>query len=300
MPYYTKGSEKILYIHVPKTGGSSIEKYLVKEGYNQTHRTIQRNTVIPDVKYNNISMQHQTYQTLYKHRKVLNIDFENASMIATIRNPYDRIISELKWRRMINPNSKPKDVFYALKKYLSSDNTYDNHKIPQYMFLINEDGKLNKDIKIFRCENLTSELNSHGFTKYSGKNKSVNYDNYLNNDSIELINSYYKKDFEFFGYHIKTDEDERTDMTIRSTANNIKRSEKEYIINKNQSMNSVIKKSNIDVSLNTSENQIKCKRCNYVKNPNPDIGNNEYCCNKCMVNGNHGPFCKRIVYSKKK
>ena len=34
-------------------------------------------------------------------------------------------------------------------------------------------------------------------------NVNKNYDKYLNKDSISLINNFYKKDFELFGYKMK-------------------------------------------------------------------------------------------------
>jgi hypothetical protein len=36
------------------------------------------------------------------------------------------------------------------------------------------------------------------------QNKPINYDDYLNNDSIQLINMFYEKDFELFNYPKKS------------------------------------------------------------------------------------------------
>ena len=49
-------------------------------------------------------------------------------------------------------------------------------------------------------ENLTEELQKYGFPDYEGPSQSNSYMKYLNKDSIRLINLFYKKDFEMFGY----------------------------------------------------------------------------------------------------
>ena len=65
------------------------------------------------------------------------------------------------------------------------------------------------NIKIFKTETLTEEFKEYGFTDYDGKDSSSDYSEYLNNDSIKLINEFYKKDFELFNYDmIKTDNED--------------------------------------------------------------------------------------------
>ena len=76
----------------------------------------------------------------------------------------------------------------------------DNHNIPQYKFVTDENEKLIPDITLLKMENLTDELQKYGFPDYEGPSKSKSYREYLNKDSIRLINVIYKKDFEMFGY----------------------------------------------------------------------------------------------------
>ena len=37
MPVFTKGEQKILFVHVPKTAGSSVNKLFVNNGYEMTY-----------------------------------------------------------------------------------------------------------------------------------------------------------------------------------------------------------------------------------------------------------------------
>ena len=64
MPYYRK--ENILFIHIPKTGGSSIEHYFKNKKYNQSLFSGERNIAFTLEKFNQYPLQHQFYSTIYK------------------------------------------------------------------------------------------------------------------------------------------------------------------------------------------------------------------------------------------
>ena len=64
MPYYKEINT--LFIHIPKTGGTMFENEL-KTKYTQSLYTGNKNTILPSP-YNSISLQHQTYNTLYKYK----------------------------------------------------------------------------------------------------------------------------------------------------------------------------------------------------------------------------------------
>lgn len=208
MPYIETSDENILYIHIPKTGGSSIEEYLTKK---YSTELILRGYLDEKLKkkyriYDHTSLQHLTYENLYKMRKDFNIDFESSKLkiIASVRNPYDRILSDMFYNALISPNSNPEGVFEAMKLYISKD-CYDAHNHPQYTF-VTKNGKLVENIIIMKQENLSEDMKKNGYTDFNvWKNKTfhgqnVEYRNYLNQDSINLINSVFEKDFELFGY----------------------------------------------------------------------------------------------------
>lgn len=209
MPYYQPKKNNadqihdILFIHIPKTGGTTLEQYLKKK-YIQTLYSFKNSQMLPEDNLKNISLQHQTYNTINKYKDVLKVKFDDKLKIITIvRNPYDRIISDLFFYKLIEKNTSPEDVYIIIKKYIDKDILYDNHNIPQYKFIIDNNEKLLSNIHIFRTENLTKELHEYGFVDYNGKNCSTNYDSYLNNDSIKLINRIYHKDFILLKYKKK-------------------------------------------------------------------------------------------------
>lgn len=204
MPYYK--DKDILFIHIPKTGGTVIESE-IKKSQTQTLYSGRTNTILPHP-YNKKSLQHQFYTTLYKYKEKLGIDFDKVKIFSVVRDPYDRIISDLFWLRLIKKNYTSEQVYEVIKKkYLHQENL-DNHNQPQYKFITDEKGKLIPDINIFKCETLNRDnekLNKFLGFKINTIRDNVNkdYSGYLNNKSISLINDYYKKDFELFGYKMK-------------------------------------------------------------------------------------------------
>jgi hypothetical protein len=208
MPYYK--DLNLLFIHIPKTGGTSLEQYLKKTNTQTLYSTGLYNHILYE-KFKLISsLQHLTYKKICKYKNTLEVDFnEDLKIITIVRNPYDRIISDLFYFDLIKENTSSDDVYKVITKYIYED-SHDNHNIPQYEFLIDKNNKIIPNITIFKTETLTEDLKKYGFNDFNfifHKNKQnikkENYNTYLNNASIKLVNEFYKKDFEFFNYEMK-------------------------------------------------------------------------------------------------
>lgn len=211
MPYYRE--KHILFVHIPKTAGSNIEQQLEKitkgELKNKGKPTIysgKRHNLL-DYPYNSVSPQHQFYSTLYLYRNKLNINFDGLKVFSVVRNPYDRIISDLHWCKLIKKSSTSKEVYKVIKDHYLNRTDLDNHNVPQYKFLTDENDNLIQDIKIFKCESLNqrnAELNEFLNLNININKNNVNkdYSKYLNQDSIDMINKFYEKDFKLFDYEL--------------------------------------------------------------------------------------------------
>lgn len=290
MPFFKK--DKILFIHIPKTGGTSVEKYLsirtktnlgpsslYMRYYQNTiqadidkYRRLWKSKVVPDKKllppkkkgmfqsilYNEFdqpatdlecdddesndifelnefkrvrlvkelqhSLQHLTWLEMQQYKNIL-WDHENlrkivssdlyqrndCEIITIVRNPYDRVVSDLIFNGIITDITIQcqETVYNKLKKYLEKDDTFDNHKLPQYMYITDDAGNLVENIIILRTETLTADMKHVGFAdfnlniqtaRYNFVDKQKKYRSALNLPSIALINQYYKRDFELFGY----------------------------------------------------------------------------------------------------
>lgn len=203
MPYYKKIN--LLFIHIPKTGGTVLEQ-AIKKKYDQTLFSGKTNNLLPKP-YNKISLQHQFYSTIYEYRNKLNVNFDNIKVFSVVRNPYDRVISDLFWNKLIKTDFTKQQVYDVIKNNYLYRNDLDNHNQPQYKYITNENGELIKNIKLFKTENLNKsndKINEIIGFSIDIKQNNINkdYNRYLNKESISLINEFYKKDFELFNYEM--------------------------------------------------------------------------------------------------
>ena len=114
MPYFKNDNINILFIHIPKTGGTSLEKYFS----NKFKIELNNKSLFNFIKTNNknikinSSLQHLTYNKIVQYNnKLFNVDFNNIKIITIVRNPYERIISDLFFFKLININTPKKKVF---------------------------------------------------------------------------------------------------------------------------------------------------------------------------------------------
>ena len=171
MPYFKNYKTNILFIHIPKTGGTSVETYLSKKCniplnnkslFSFLHSNIAKTHNI----HINYSMQHMTFNTILKYKNIFNINFKNIKILTVVRNPYDRLISDLFFNKLINIHTTKQNVFTVIKDYIISSN-YDNHNIPQHLFITNDKKQLIKNIIIMRTKTLTENMHSLGFKEFN-------------------------------------------------------------------------------------------------------------------------------------
>ena len=216
MPYFNNDIINILFIHIPKTGGSSVTEYLmdrynIKLNNKSLYGTVgnHKDKEITDKEleirlFINSRLQHITYQNLCKYSNFFDINHTNINYITIVRNPYHRIMSGLFYTKKINVDNTPDDVFNILKSYILTEQP-DNFNMPQYLFITNENRELIPNLKILRTETLQSDMVSLGYTDFDMKTNcnphKVDYYKLLNNDSINLINDFYDVDFKMFNYN---------------------------------------------------------------------------------------------------
>jgi len=117
MPIYTMDDVRLLHIHVPKTGGTSITERFFGEGW-----TIAYHTRFEDTRSSNYPepAQHFHYEILTKC-KVFDLSFEFVFM--TYRHPFNRFISEYLFQNKsieVNLNEYVKVNLDEYFKYVST------------------------------------------------------------------------------------------------------------------------------------------------------------------------------------
>ena len=202
MPIYTKKNESILFIHIPKCGGSSFSDFLLRNKYEESLSV--RGKALKDIDFWKSSPQHL-------HRDILKklLNFEKFDKILTIvREPFERLKSEYYWllnSGVINKNENiPEKWFDDLKEnYHSNKYIYDNHIRPQNEFILNES-------KIFKLEEqginqaIKYAINKNPFRIFNNKQlKKTKKSEFIDNQFLEIqeeIKNFYSEDYRILGY----------------------------------------------------------------------------------------------------
>tara|TARA_Y100001938_G_C8047104_1_gene409549 strand:+ start:318 stop:914 length:597 start_codon:yes stop_codon:yes gene_type:complete len=189
-------THKFVFVHIPKTGGSSIEKFFNIHGVDNKGN----NTVFnSDIMFGNGS-QHFTYKKiLEKSNKNLSTYFS----FSFVRNPWSREVSEFFWRKSWDTEL----TNYTFKDYILFYNNKTSHGLPQNTFVLDKDGKQLVDF-IGKFENLQEDFDiiceKIGIPKkklpYSNKSKHKHYTEYYDEKTKQIVAEKYAKDIEYFGY----------------------------------------------------------------------------------------------------
>ena len=230
MTLFIKDKQSILFLHVPKCGGSSIDRLFKDNGYTATLEL----RGLPPQDCLVASPQHLTSQNL---KSIVNMKELN-NIFTLVRNPYERIISEFNWQfRDAKPCNTPDINAWVIEslKNASNDLSYsDNHFRPSIDFI--DSGQ---PCKIFKLEDGIEYIVEY-FVREQGSTKKIDIPNEkkaqsfansikkqeLNPSAITKINQFYKHDFEAFDYKIVETETQssqlKTDAKNESRAAEVK------------------------------------------------------------------------------
>jgi hypothetical protein len=204
------------FIHITKTGGTSIEYFFQKLGIKWGKYDTELYKLFKKDGFWHVPINY--YEDDY---------FNQNKFLCIIRNPYERVISEVNYlikdgyiKQDTNTNKYLSTILSRLlidnklnKEFIEDDKLMLRfHFVPMYFYTCFKDfNRVHSNIKIIKFENLNKE-----FTDFL---KDVNIQEEFNvhlNESIKifkfeditiknlrLINKIYKKDFELFNYKMK-------------------------------------------------------------------------------------------------
>lgn len=199
MPIDSK--RKILFIHIPKTGGSSIENAL----------NLHPNQVTDAKEYlsgTGKHLQHLTYNEICSLKS--KDEIFNFNKFCIIRNPIDRFYSEFRWRKKIrHPIVENRNIldFANLLKEKKIEDTLKNEC--HYRFQSDyfyKDKKPSNEIVVFRFENgmkvIEEWLGDVANIKVNipHKNKTDNKNELKDKKVDKIIEFIYEEDFKKIGY----------------------------------------------------------------------------------------------------
>lgn len=214
---------KLIFIHIPKTGGTFIEKCL-----RSLYCKLYDKNKIPRGKHN-FAGGHSAYFNFANKTP----DIEKYNVFCVVRNPYERLLSayyylyKLRnekffceyWEALGKPADISKFIDGIYVKYKNNDMQYMTHTRQQYKFILNNDNRFeSKQTVAKNCKILKYELLNKDFLKFIEiYRKNTEVYQYLYNhlykkifisrqkynftvEDIKKINEIYNKDFELFNY----------------------------------------------------------------------------------------------------
>ncbi|MEM6395433.1 MAG: sulfotransferase family 2 domain-containing protein [Bacteroidota bacterium] len=201
---------KCIFIHIPKTGGASVEHVIWPNKSDRTVENLWMGFVNKyENKYQTGGLQHLTANHI--KMEVGEEIFKSYFKFSIVRNPWEKVISQYVYMK-----SKRKDLrkylgmsrYTSLKKYL---HLIQKKKHVQWMsqsdFLLDSNGYILAD-KIIRFENLNPEsisiFNQLNIPNHQlphiNKSERRHYTSYYNDLTKEMVADIYKKDIDLFKY----------------------------------------------------------------------------------------------------
>ena len=198
MPYFPE--TKILYIHIPKCYGTSVEDILKKDSTMTLHTRD-----YPPLKTGKQKPKstNNTYPQHYTFMEIENYNLDITFSFATVRNPYLRAISQWKYQIQYKhafTSKKVHDDFGLWTKdlynrFLNGTLKETRHDYLQTDYIFDSNDVLLID-KIMPCE----RLNDINGIKLKHLNKSKGKSPEITNEIANMLFKIYERDFKLLGY----------------------------------------------------------------------------------------------------
>lgn len=209
MTVFFKGSSRILFVHIPKTAGTSVNKFFLECGYQSAY--LDGGSMPGNLNKNRLmSPQHMHSDPLRSIFKLETFDV----IFSFTRHPVDRILSEYKFRignrlksgQKFNPPSPDQWIRRRLIDYKEDNFIMDNHIRPQCEFEV-ENHIFFKFEHISQGdwrETLSSVIGDERLRLQNIEKKQISKDfstaPSISPETIKLIRKFYEVDFHRFGY----------------------------------------------------------------------------------------------------
>lgn len=199
MPIFETGDRRILFIHIPRTGGTSIEAWFSGQASKGFFATIAPGAL-------KVCPQHLVVDDI----RLLMGELKWDSAFSIVRNPYERMESAYFFRMNLwkHPTGTLPDfsawVLRQLKQFSSNPFVLDNHIRPQTDFL-------DSDIKVFKFEMGMREIQQK-VSRLTGIRPGSDIEHVNQSErqpvkwtlnALNAFNGLYKVDFDQLGYEMR-------------------------------------------------------------------------------------------------
>lgn len=186
--------ERLLFLWIPKTGGTSVYDSLSSVCYFPKE-------IVSPKKIKRGTHGHFSLHSIYDMQELFQFD-----IFTVVRNPYDRIVSLFFYLKKVG--QIPNDVQFTsfvtrvTKKPIPPVGFYNHNGFNQANKMLDwTEGVPN--LKIFKFEQINDCFHFYGLEpKKLNTTEHKTYLSYYNKDTIEMVNSFYREDFSLFNYEM--------------------------------------------------------------------------------------------------
>ena len=203
--------DKIIFVHIPKTGGASIEKSLGIFG-NDNNGNLEPNFEILYGQTKDKILQHLKIEEIKKLKKK---EFETFKLVSFVRNPYERVLSkyyhDVKIARPDKPGST-RDCNNFNDWIIKHQRGLSKFLRTQYSYVYDKNGNNLADFigKFENFENdvqiIKEKLGLKAKLEHKNKNpikKDIDWLSEYTQQGLEIVNRTYLCDFKVFNYEMK-------------------------------------------------------------------------------------------------
>ena len=207
--------KNFIFLHIPKCGGSLIEKHILRQLYPELEISKKPNwmQLLPKKIQNRhrVGISGKTGPEQHKKLKDYKLKNDLHKIYTIVRNPWDRYVSVYFYNRKVRRSFKRKFPNFKSWVKKGGKGACNRHTDQQLSFInaLNDKGEPIK-VNIFKLEEGLYKFNDTFFDdigipkisnlKKVNASKHKHYTEYYDDETREIVAEKYAKDIEYFGY----------------------------------------------------------------------------------------------------
>lgn len=204
---------KVLFIHIPRTGGHSLERALEMRDSERIGQLCEDRHALFGINDKERALHHYSLAELVSEKLLTKHQLDNYFKFSFVRNPWDKMVSEYFWRGCKQDGqsiSFDEFIIKFLQHNVATQDLYSDHYQAQHKFIMDSNGSVAVDF-VGRFENLSNDF-AQMCQKYQLPNsplktlngtKHLHYSRYYNEESRKLVGEVFREDIELFDYHFE-------------------------------------------------------------------------------------------------